>query len=54
MGDGDGGGTLPTETLALKYAAIQWKYQKQKVGGGLEGVTLGAWSLTQNDKTFAA
>lgn len=54
MGDGDGGGTLPTETLSLKYAAIQWKYQKQNVGGGLGGVTLGAWSLTMNDKTFAA
>ncbi|HEY4294239.1 Hcp family type VI secretion system effector [Luteibacter sp.] len=43
---------LPTETLALKYAAIQWKYQKQNIDGGMGGVTLGVWSLTKNDKTF--
>jgi type VI secretion system secreted protein Hcp len=44
---------LPVETIALRYAAIQWKYQKQKIDGGLGGVTLGAWSLTKNDKTFS-
>lgn len=48
-----GGDMLPTETIALSYAAIQWKYQKQKIDGGLGGVTLGTWSLTKNDKTFA-
>ncbi|HEY4293638.1 type VI secretion system tube protein Hcp [Luteibacter sp.] len=44
---------LPTETLALRYAAIQWKYQVQRIDGGQGGVTLGVWSLTKNDKTFA-
>jgi type VI secretion system secreted protein Hcp len=51
MGDAETGLTI--ETLALKYAAIQWKYQKQKIDGGAAGVTLGTWSLTKNDKTFA-
>lgn len=44
---------LPVETMALRYAAIQWKYQKQKIDGGQAGITQGAWSLTKNDKTFA-
>jgi type VI secretion system secreted protein Hcp len=47
-----GPGVLPTESMALRYAAIQWKYQKQNIDGGSAGVTLGAWSLTKNDKTF--
>lgn len=45
---------LPMETLSLRYAAIQWKYVKQTIDGGQGGMTLGAWSLTKNDKTFAA
>lgn len=44
---------LPVETISLRYAAIQWKYQKQNIDGGAGGVTLGTWSLTKNDKTFA-
>lgn len=44
---------LPVETISLRYAAVQWKYQKQHIDGGQGGVTLGAWSLTKNDKTFA-
>jgi type VI secretion system secreted protein Hcp len=47
-----GDGALPIETLALRYAAIQWKYQKQNIDGSQGGVTLGAWSLTKNDRTF--
>lgn len=43
---------LPIETISLKYAAIQWKYQKQSIDGSAAGVTLGVWSLTKNDKTF--
>ena len=50
MGGGDT--ALPNETIALKYAAIQWKYQKQNIDGGMGGMTQGAWSLTKNDKTF--
>lgn len=49
---GVGEGPLPIETMSLRYAAIQWKYQKQNIDGGQGGVTQGAWSLTKNDKTF--
>lgn len=45
---------LPTETFALKYAAVQWRYTQQKIGGGQGGTSQGAWSLTKNDKTFTA
>jgi type VI secretion system secreted protein Hcp len=44
---------LPTESFSLKYAAIQWKYTQQNIGGGQGGVTQGAWSLTKNDKTYS-
>ncbi|RDU95043.1 Hcp family type VI secretion system effector [Trinickia dinghuensis] len=44
---------LPTEQFSLKYAAVQWKYTQQKVGGGQGGNAQGAWSLTKNDKTYA-
>ena len=44
---------LPQETLSLKYAAVQWKYTQQKIGGGQGGSSQGAWSLTKNDKTLA-
>lgn len=47
------GTALPFETMSLKYAAVQWKYQKQNIDGGQGGITQGAWSLTKNDKTFA-
>ena len=45
---------LPTESFSLKYAAVQWKYTQQKVGGNQGGVSQGAWSLTKNDKTYSA
>jgi type VI secretion system secreted protein Hcp len=44
---------LPSEAFSLKYAAIQWKYTQQKIGGSQGGVTQGAWSLTKNDKTYS-
>jgi len=49
---GVGDSPLPVETISLRYAAIQWKYQKQSIGGGQAGITQGAWSLTKNDKLF--
>lgn len=45
---------LPTETFALKYAAVQWRYTQQKVDGGQGGTSQGAWSLTKNDKSYTA
>jgi len=49
---GVGDSPLPFETISLRYAAIQWKYQKQSISGGQAGMTQGAWSLTKNDKVF--
>lgn len=43
---------LPIETFGLKYAAVQWRYTQQKIGGGQGGSSQGAWSLTKNDKTY--
>jgi type VI secretion system secreted protein Hcp len=48
-----GGVTLPSEQFSLKYAAVQWKYTQQKIGGNQGGNAQGAWSLTKNDKTYA-
>jgi type VI secretion system secreted protein Hcp len=45
---------LPSESFSLKYAAVQWKYTQQKIGGNQGGNAQGAWSLTKNDKTYAA
>jgi type VI secretion system secreted protein Hcp len=45
---------IPTETVSLKYAAVQWKYTQQKIGGNQGGNSQGAWSLTKNDKTYSA
>jgi type VI secretion system secreted protein Hcp len=42
----------PVETLALKYAAVEWKYTKQQIAGGQGGITQGAWSLAKNNKTY--
>ncbi|TKC88332.1 type VI secretion system tube protein Hcp [Trinickia terrae] len=51
--DGTATKSLPSESFSLKYAAVQWKYTQQKVGGGQGGNAQGAWSLTKNDKTYA-
>ncbi|MDR0588823.1 MAG: type VI secretion system tube protein Hcp [Burkholderiales bacterium] len=49
----DGGGIFPNETFTLRYASINWRYEKQRISGGEGGVTQGAWSLTKNDKTYS-
>jgi type VI secretion system secreted protein Hcp len=43
---------VPTETFKLTYAAVQWKYTQQASEGGVQGNSMGAWSLTKNDKMF--
>ena len=45
--------SVPSETFSLKYAAVQWKYTQQKIGGNQGGNSQGAWSLTKNDKTYS-
>ncbi|WP_213957033.1 type VI secretion system tube protein Hcp [Variovorax sp. dw_954] len=44
---------VPSESFSLKYAAVQWKYIQQKIGGNQGGNSQGAWSLTKNDKTYS-
>ncbi|MDQ8016245.1 MAG: type VI secretion system tube protein Hcp [Bordetella sp.] len=44
---------VPSESFSLKYAAVQWKYTQQKIGGNQGGNSQGAWSLTKNDKTYS-
>ncbi|WP_354686756.1 type VI secretion system tube protein Hcp [Cupriavidus necator] len=44
---------IPSDTFTLKYAAVQWKYTQQKIGGNQGGNSQGAWSLTKNDKTYS-
>jgi type VI secretion system secreted protein Hcp len=43
---------LPNESFALKYAAIDWKYTRQKVEGGEGGSVPGKWSLSKNTNTY--
>lgn len=43
---------VPSERFGLKYAAVEWKYIQQKIGGNQSGNSKGAWSLTKNDKTY--
>ncbi|MBB5019915.1 type VI secretion system secreted protein Hcp [Chitinivorax tropicus] len=43
---------IPSETFALKYAAIQWTYTAQGVEGGAKGNTNGAWSLAKNTNQY--
>lgn len=47
------GESFPTESFALNYGAIEWKYTRQKGEGGASGKTQGAWSLVKNDKTYS-
>lgn len=43
---------LPTESFALKYAAVSWTYTKQKIEGGAAGQTPTNWSLSKNTNTY--
>ncbi|MDQ7957885.1 MAG: type VI secretion system tube protein Hcp [Pseudomonadota bacterium] len=44
---------VPSESFSLNYAAVQWRYTQQKIGGNQGGNSQGAWSLTKNDKTYS-
>jgi type VI secretion system secreted protein Hcp len=41
-------GSIMTESLSLKYAEVLWKYEKQKIGGGMSGNSAGGWDLSKN------
>lgn len=38
----------PSETFALKYAAVEWLYTKQNIAGGEGGKAQGSWNLAKN------
>lgn len=44
---------LPSESIGLKYAAIQWRYTQQKIDGGQGGTAQGTWSLAKNTPSYA-
>lgn len=41
-------GSIMTETVALKFSKVRWKYTQQKVGGGTAGNTSGGWDAATN------
>lgn len=43
---------IPTETFALKYAAVKWDYVGQTLDGKKSGSSTGSWSLTRNSATI--
>lgn len=45
---------IPTETFALKYAAVEWTYTAQDIKGGQKGQKVGKWSLATNKAAFEA
>jgi len=47
------GSPTPRDSIALRYAAIQWTYIKQGIDGSQGGTTQGAWSLSKHGRTFA-
>jgi type VI secretion system secreted protein Hcp len=46
-------GFSPVDEFSLKFAAIQWRYERQSTAGNIIGNTLGAWSLTKNNRTYS-
>jgi type VI secretion system secreted protein Hcp len=41
-------GDILTESVALKFSKIRWRYTQQKVTGGSGGNTSGGWDLSAN------
>lgn len=41
-------GSIMTETVALKFSKVKWKYMQQKVSGGAGGNTSGGWDAAAN------
>lgn len=41
-------GSILSETVALKFSKVKWRYTQQKVGGGAGGNTTGGWDLAIN------
>jgi type VI secretion system secreted protein Hcp len=43
-----GAGSVMSESVALKFSKVKWKYSQQKVSGGAGGNTAGGWDLASN------
>ncbi|NHZ60780.1 Hcp family type VI secretion system effector [Massilia genomosp. 1] len=43
-----GAGSIMTESVALKFSKVKWKYVQQKIGGGAGGNTSGGWDAALN------
>lgn len=41
-------GSIMTESVALKFSKVKWKYCQQKIAGGAGGNTAGGWDLATN------
>ncbi|NHZ60777.1 Hcp family type VI secretion system effector [Massilia genomosp. 1] len=41
-------GSVMTESVALKFSKVKWKYVQQKIGGGAGGNTAGGWDAALN------
>jgi type VI secretion system secreted protein Hcp len=41
-------GDILTESVALKFSKIRWRYTQQKITGGAGGNTSGGWDLAAN------
>jgi len=41
-------GDILTESVALKFSKIRWRYTQQKITGGAGGNTSGGWDLSAN------
>lgn len=40
--------SIMTETVAIKFSKVKWKYTQQKIGGGAGGNTSGGWDTATN------
>ena len=45
---------IPTETFALKYAAVEWTYVQQTIDGSSKGAVTKKWSLSNNTANYSA
>jgi type VI secretion system secreted protein Hcp len=43
-----GEGAIMSESFGMKFSRIKMKYTQQKVGGGVQGNTMGGWDLATN------
>jgi type VI secretion system secreted protein Hcp len=43
-----GAGSIMSESVALKFSQVKWRYTQQKIAGGAGGNTTGGWNLATN------